>query len=95
MAENIAVSGSGFPTHAQDPTGLQIIECSDPLGSPANLPTDPSAGCEGITVNSSQIDTDGAGRFHTSYPDRSAEHGRGDVEHRLRRDASMCAVGRH
>jgi hypothetical protein len=64
---NIVVSGSGFPTHAQDPTGLQIIECSDPQGSPANLPTDPSEGCEGITVNPGQINTDSAGRFHTSY----------------------------
>ncbi len=65
--QNIAVSGSGFPTRAQDPTGLQIIECSDPDGSPANLPTDPSLGCEGITVNPTQINTDSTGRFHVSY----------------------------
>jgi len=65
--QSIAVSGSGFPTRAQDPTGLQIIECSDPDGSPANLPTDPSLGCEGITVNPGQINTDSAGRFHVSY----------------------------
>jgi hypothetical protein len=65
--QNIAVSGSGFPTRAQDPTGLQIIECSDPDGSPANLPTDPSLGCEGITVNPGQVNTDSAGRFHASY----------------------------
>ncbi len=65
--QNIAVSGSGFPIRAQDPTGLQIIECSDPEGSPANLPTDPSQGCEGISVNPGQINTDSAGRFHVSY----------------------------
>jgi hypothetical protein len=65
--QNIAVSGSGFPTRAQDPTGLQVIECSDPQGSPANLPTDPGAGCEGITVNPSQINTDSSGRFRASY----------------------------
>ncbi len=63
-----AVSGSGFPTHAQDPAGLQIIECSDPQGSAAHLPTDPSLGCEGITVNAGQINPDSAGRFHASYP---------------------------
>ncbi len=65
--QSIAISGSGFPTHGQDPTGLQVIECSDPHGSPANLPTDPSGGCEGITVNPSQINTDASGRFHASY----------------------------
>jgi len=65
--QNIAVSGSGFPTHAQDPTGLQIIECSDPQGSETNLPSDPSEGCEGITVNPSQINADSSGRFHTDY----------------------------
>ena len=66
--QSIAVSGSGFPTHAQDPAGLQIIECSDPQGSAAHLPTDPSLGCEGITVNAGQINPDSAGRFHASYP---------------------------
>ncbi len=66
--QSIAVSGSGFPTHVQDPAGLQIIECSDPQGSAAHLPTDPSLGCEGITVNAGQINPDSAGRFHASYP---------------------------
>src|ERR1700722_11909072 len=65
--QTITVSGSGFPGHAEDPPGLQIIESSDPQGSSANLPTDPSQGCEGITVNPSQINTDSAGRFQTSY----------------------------
>lgn len=66
--QTIVVSGSGFPGHAQVPAGLQIIECSDPQGSPANLPTDPAMGCEGITVNPGQINTDASGRFHASYP---------------------------
>ena len=63
----IVVSGSGFPPPSQDPSGLQIIECSDPQGSAANLPTDATSGCEGITVNPSQINTDRTGAFRTSY----------------------------
>jgi len=63
----ITVSGSGFPTHSQDPAGLQIIECSDPQGSAANLPTDAGVGCEGISVNAGQINTDSAGKFRTAY----------------------------
>jgi hypothetical protein len=65
--QTISVSGSGFPTQAQDPAGLQIIECTDPGGSPANLPTDATEGCEGISVNPSQVNTNGAGKFSTSY----------------------------
>lgn len=67
MAKKSLSRAQVFRLTAQDPTGLQIIECSDPDGSTANLPTDPSEGCEGITVNPSQINTDSAGRFHTSY----------------------------
>jgi hypothetical protein len=65
--QTITVSGSGFPSYSQDLTGLQIIECADPGGSAANLPIDAASGCEGTTVNPSQISTDTQGRFQTSY----------------------------
>jgi len=64
--QTISLSGSGFPTHGQDPTGLQVIECSDPQGAPANLPTD-ATGCDGVTVNPAQINTDASGRFTAPY----------------------------
>ena len=65
--QQIVVSGTGFPPHSQLPAGLQIIECSDPGGTKANLPTDAVSGCEGITVNPSQVNTDASGAFRTSY----------------------------
>ena len=61
------VTGSGFPSHSADPSGLEIIECSDPGGSPANLPTDPSLGCDGSTVSANQINTSPSGAFSTTY----------------------------
>ena len=63
----ITVSGTGFPIHSTIPTGLQIIECSDPGGTTGNLPTDPTIGCDGSTVNGSQVNTDASGNFSTSY----------------------------
>ena len=65
--QTITVSGTGFPTMTQLPTGLEIIECSDPGGSMVNLPTDASTGCDGTTVNGSQINTNSTGGFSTSY----------------------------
>jgi hypothetical protein len=65
--QTVTVSGSGFPAHSQDLTGLQIIECSDPGGSAANLPIDAASGCEGTTVNPGQINTDTQGRFQSTY----------------------------
>jgi len=61
------VTGSGFPSHSADPSGLEVIECSDPGGSPANLPTDPSLGCDGSTVSANQINTSPSGSFSTTY----------------------------
>lgn len=65
--QTITLSGSGFPSQSQLPTGLQIIECSDPGGVAANLPTDAASGCEGITLNPTQVNTDSNGAFHASY----------------------------
>ena len=62
----ITVAGSGFPPRGQDPTGLQIIQCSDPQGLRSNLPSDAS-GCEGITGNVAQISPDAGGKFRTQY----------------------------
>jgi hypothetical protein len=64
----VTLTGTGFPAHSADPTGLEIIECSDPGGSPSNLPFDASLGCDGNTVSSNQINTDNSGNFHTTYP---------------------------
>jgi hypothetical protein len=64
--QTITVSGSGFPPRSQNPTGLQIIECSDPQGTRENLPAD-ATGCEGITVSPAQINSDASGRFTTRY----------------------------
>ncbi len=64
----VTLTGTGFPAHAVIPTGLEIIECSDPGGSPSNLPFDPALGCDGNTVSSNQINTDASGNFHTTYP---------------------------
>ena len=65
--QTIAVTGSDFPPQSQLPTGLSIIECSDPDGSTDNLPTDPVADCDATTVNGSQINTDSNGNFSTTY----------------------------
>ena len=63
--QTFAVSGTGFPTRSQAPTGLSILECSDPGGLPANLPTD-ATGCEG-TSSKSSVFTDASGNFSTTY----------------------------
>ncbi len=65
--QTITVSGTGFPVHSALPSGLEIIECSDPGGLVGNLPTDASTGCDGTTVNGSQINTDASGNFSASY----------------------------
>jgi hypothetical protein len=64
--QSITVSGSGFPTRSQAPSGLSIIQCSDPGGNPNNLPTD-AGGCDGSTVNPLPIYTDSFGNFTASY----------------------------
>ena len=64
--QTITVTGSGFPVHVKDPTGLQIIECSDPGGTVANLPSS-AATCDGSTVNPDQINTDSQGNFTATY----------------------------
>ena len=62
----VTVSGSGFPSYRQDPTGLQVLECADPGGSTANLPHDASR-CEGLTINQGLISPDSSGNFTTRY----------------------------
>ncbi|HTZ10051.1 MAG TPA: hypothetical protein VMB72_13320 [Acidimicrobiales bacterium] len=62
----VTVTGSGFPSITADPSGLSIIECSDPGGTTANLPqTD--ASCDGATVNPLPINQDTSGNFTTIY----------------------------
>jgi hypothetical protein len=65
--QNITVSGSGFPVRSALPTGLVIIECADPGGLTANLPTDPTSQCDATTATGSQINTDTSGNFSTTY----------------------------
>ena len=48
--QSLTLTGSGFPFGAANPTGLQVLECSDPGGLPGNLPTDASLGCDGTTL---------------------------------------------
>jgi hypothetical protein len=66
--QTITVSGTGFPVQSALPSGLQIIECSDPGGLAGNLPTDAASGCDGTTVSGSQINTDASGNFTAQYP---------------------------
>ena len=66
-SQSITVSGTGFPVRSALPTGLQIIECSDPGGLVANLPTDVLTACDGTTVNGNQINTDTSGAFSAAY----------------------------
>jgi hypothetical protein len=63
--QTFAVSGTGFPTRTQAPTGLQILECSDPGGTAANLPVD-ATGCEGTTAKTG-VFTDAIGNFSATY----------------------------
>ena len=62
----ITVTGTGFPDPTADPTGLQIIECSDPGGTTANLPQDNST-CDAISISQGFISTDSSGSFSTQY----------------------------
>jgi hypothetical protein len=66
--QTITVTGSGFPAHSALPSGLEIIECSEPGGLIANQPTDPGTDCDGTTVSGSQINTDASGNFTAQYP---------------------------
>jgi hypothetical protein len=61
-----AVSGTGFPTPAQDPTGLVILECADPGGTTANLPVDATT-CDGTTSSQNPINTRSDGTFTDQY----------------------------
>ena len=64
--QTITVTGTGFPDHVKDPTGIQILECSDPGGTTANLPTS-NLYCDGSTINPTQINTDATGAFTAKY----------------------------
>jgi hypothetical protein len=64
--QTITVAGTGFPGHAADPSGVQILQCADPMGLPANLPVDAST-CEGTTISPLPVNTDTQGRFSTPY----------------------------
>ena len=62
--QSISISGTGFPSRSADPTGLQIIECSDPGGTAAGLPIDATE-CE-ATVQKS-VFQDNTGSFSSTY----------------------------
>ena len=66
--QSVTVSGTGF-TGTENPgtTGLAILECSDPGGSTANLPTDSGSQCDATTVSGSQINVSGTGTFTATY----------------------------
>ncbi len=64
--QTITVMGTGFPDHVKDPTGIQILECSDPGGTTANLPSS-NLSCDGSTINPTQINTDTTGAFTAKY----------------------------
>src|SRR5580704_16076443 len=58
--QTITVSGTGFPAHSADPTGLEILECTPGT-------TDPNLGCDGTTLSANQINTSSTGTFSTTY----------------------------
>lgn len=62
----ITVTGSGFPVHDKDPTGLAILECADPGGTVAKLPSS-ALTCDGSTTSPLQINTDSQGNFTAKY----------------------------
>ena len=74
--QSVTVSGSGFPAHSKDPTGVQILECSDPGGSVANLPTTASS-CDGATVDPLPVYTDASGSFSAKYTFNSLNNAHG------------------
>ncbi|MFI5387977.1 MAG: putative Ig domain-containing protein [Fimbriimonadales bacterium] len=63
----LTVKGSGFTPASVNPSGIQIIECSDPGGLASNLPFDAST-CEGTTINSNQVNPNASGTFTDQYP---------------------------
>ncbi len=60
------VTGSGFPSRSSDPAGVQILECADPHGNLANLPTSASS-CDGATQDPLPVYTDAAGNITDRY----------------------------
>lgn len=64
--QTITVSGTGFPGPSQDPTGLIILECSDPGGTTANLPTTADS-CDGTTASQNPINTSSNGTFTDQF----------------------------
>jgi len=60
------VTGSGFPSRHSDPAGVQILECADPHGNLANLPTDAST-CDGATQDPLPVYTDASGNITDRY----------------------------
>ena len=65
--ETVTVSGTGIPPHTTAPTGVRIIECEDPGGLAANLPSSPVT-CDGVTVSALQINQDASGDFTAQNP---------------------------
>jgi hypothetical protein len=63
QGQSITVSGTGFPTRSQDPSGLTILQCGDPGGT---LPAD-DGGCDGSTGSPLPVLTDSSGNFSTTY----------------------------
>ncbi len=74
------VSGSGFPSHHSDPTGVQILECADPHGTVANLPIDAST-CDGATQDPLPVNTDASGNFtdRFTFVELSGVHGASNI----------------
>jgi hypothetical protein len=63
----LTVKGSNYPPGSVNPSGIQILECSDPGGTVANLPLDAAGGCDGLTVNGNQITPSSSGSFTDEY----------------------------
>jgi len=61
----IDVSGSGFAKRQTGAT-VQILMCSDPGGSSANLPKD-NSGCDGTTLNPNTVVPTASGTFSDKY----------------------------
>jgi hypothetical protein len=64
--QTVTVSGAGFPPPKVDPSGVQVLECSDPGGKIASLPTS-AASCDGATVDPLPINTHQDGTFAARY----------------------------
>ena len=73
--ETITVTGSGYPSRTDASTGLTILECADPGGTPAHDPIDDST-CDGSTASPLPVFTDSSGNFSASYQvSRLTTHG--------------------